>query len=101
MFSPKTITYEISIFLLFFVFGILIEWENIQNAIKYGVRINFKLFASASILLLISLIPLEIYILLFRIDNQIVDLTTPLTRTAVSILSGIFIIRSLIVKNPL
>ncbi|MBS4024863.1 MAG: hypothetical protein KGZ96_04210 [Clostridia bacterium] len=99
--SQKAIIYEISIFLIFFVVGILIEWGTIQNAIKNGFKINFKLFAFASILLLIAFIPLDIYILIFGIDNKIINLITPLTRTAISILSGIFIVRSLIMKNPL
>src|SRR5690606_37333144 len=92
----STSTY-IAMSALVFLFGVIIDWNALNNVIKGQVNVRWLLFISAIILAIITFIPTMYWTLWFGSDKPIyIDiLWKPETHVLLTVFSGILLIRSL------
>lgn len=82
---------------LFFLFGVFVEWKALYNVIKGHINVSWQLFIPAIILAVITFIPSMYWVLWFGLGRPFyMDmLWKPEIQVLLTAFSGILLIRSL------
>ncbi|MGM0885184.1 MAG: hypothetical protein ACQEXQ_29590 [Bacillota bacterium] len=99
--NNKTLSPTVSSFIwmsvLFFIFGILIEWKALYRVIKGKINVRWQLFIFAIILAILTFIPSLYWVQWFGLGNPFyIDILWKSDiRALLTVFSGILLIRSM------
>jgi hypothetical protein len=96
--SEDVITLLTTMSLWAFLFGVLMEWNDLSNLVKGQISINLKLFIPTVILTIIVFIPNIYWVKWYGVFQDIYPniFLLPETHTILSVLAGAMLVRSFV-----